>query len=174
MRDGESRARLVVALALVAMFASTGCVNHYRYLNNPRQIAEWKLERETYPRVVKKTDENFAPSRAASIDIYYAKVPRHLGVEQERFELGPRGLEGKAPKNLVHLARLEVFRGPLPDHGGAVRELQKHGAAVGADFLTDVGYTVVIGKRSVGGGQLMGWIYHAEAKRLPVDERAGP
>ncbi len=145
---------LVILAAVVA-----GCAPRVRCVNEAG--AEWKAEVATYPRVVRWTKRTFPPGDPESLSVYYARPNKPAYATMGHGTAPP-------PQGLSILADLAVFRGPLPDHEGALAELRHAAAALGADTLTEVQYTVVVGDTRIGGSALVGWIYVATARRTEV------
>jgi len=90
---------------------------------------------------------------------------------QSGFRLVPEGEEA-TPRVREVLATLEVGRRE-PDHDGAIAELRALAAALGADALAEVGYTLWVEGEVHGGYLVRGWIYHASAVRLEPDPVPG-
>ena len=136
-----------------------GCVpRHFRDVDPDG--AEWLAEKAKYPLVVEKRKGKFASRAGERVDVYYRS-----GIGGDRWKFAQRGSETAPPEDLLVLADLAVFRGPLPDHESALSELERLAGDLGAHVLTEVHCTAVVGKKHIGGAELVGWIYKASAAR---------
>ena len=127
---------------------------------------EWKEELALYPQVEKKSEESFSPTELEEVDVY---CYHELNWMPPAFQNVAR--QDGPPYEAEVLADLKVFRGPLPDHESALQELRQRAAELGADHLTDVLYTVIVGPEYLGGAELVGWIYEGRAARREEDAR---
>ena len=134
-------------LAVLLLATIVGCTSSpFRYVESASDLREWNRDLESYPHIDRKTDHIFDPVDPESVEVYFANH------------------EKKPQRSYLRLARIQILRRPLPDHTGALDELRARAAALGAAVLTDVGYTVVVGERHIGGSRLLGWVYHGDAR----------
>ena len=150
--------RLIAATLALTAGTAACAPPHFRKVD-PTD-SNWEAERAQYPKVKVKTDQEFPPTDPEHVAVYYD--PRKGACSQP---FGETGSLTKPPSDLVVLADLAIFRDSHPDHVGATQEMRQRAANLGADSLTDVRYTVIIGRQFIGGTQLVGWIYQGCAAR---------
>ncbi len=150
-------------LALVAVTAGCG-PRQFRQVDPTHE--KWKAELANYPRVEADIYQKFAPRRPEDVAVFY-----YLWKGRDMQKWAKIGEETNPPAGLLVLADLAVFRGPEPDHDGALWELRRMAADLGADTLMHVLYTVVVGTKYMGGTELVGWIYKGRAARRREETR---
>ena len=156
---------LTLSATLLALAAvGGGCTpRHFRYVD--RTGEQWTREVAEYPRVVRTTEQKFAPVAPEKVAVYYrvwgSGDPRKFAMDAS---------ETAPPEGLLVLADLAVFRGPLPRREEALSELRRLAGDLGAQALTEVYYTAVMGEKYVGGTELVGWIYKARAAHRNEEE----
>lgn len=158
------RMRLIGA-ALVATLGglNSGCVdNHFRFVE--RNGTEWAGEAASYPRVVRLTTKTFPSGETEGVDVYYSPT-KDLRIRK----FAEIGSIENAPRGAHPVAELAILRASS-DHEGALRELRRMAAELGANALVDVRYTVIVGERWLGGAELVAWVYEGKAVR---NEEAG-
>ncbi len=111
------------------------------------------------PRITCITERLLPPTEASEVAIVF----RRGYARTEDDEVGGGPWRTSFDRFSVTVLAEIVLSRRSPDYAGAVEQMQAIAAALGADALIDVGYSLGVGDTYYGGFLIEGWVYHGLA-----------